>query len=45
MEGREFTELPDFPVRPILCDNNLSALSPEYQDHIVKRYLDEDVLS
>ena len=43
MEGREFTELPDFPVRPILCDNNLSALSPEYQDHIVKRYLDEDV--
>ena len=43
LEGREFTELPDFPVRPILCDNNLSALSPEYQDHIVKRYLDEDV--
>ena len=26
MEGREFTLLPDFPVRPILCDNNLSAL-------------------
>lgn len=38
MEGREFTELPDFPVRPILCDNNLSALSAEYQDHIVGRY-------
>jgi hypothetical protein len=38
MEGKAFTELPDFPVRPVLCDNNLSALSPEYQDHIVRRY-------
>lgn len=38
MEGRSFTEMPDFPVRPVLCDNNLSALSPEYQQHIVDRY-------
>lgn len=38
MEGKEFTELPDFPVRPVLCDNNLSALSVEYQDHIISRY-------
>lgn len=38
MEGREFTLIPDFPVRPILCDNNLSALPPEYQDHIIERY-------
>ena len=38
MEGREFTEIEDFVPRPILCDNNLSALSPEYQDHIVRRY-------
>lgn len=38
MEGREFTLLPDFPVRPVLCDNNLSALPTEYQDHIVARY-------
>lgn len=38
MEGREFKLIPDFPVRPILCDNNLSALPPEYQDHIVARY-------
>ena len=38
MEGRGFTLLPDFPVRPILCDNNLSALPAEYQDHIVARY-------
>lgn len=43
MEGKEFTELPDFPVRPVLCDNNLSALSPEYQDHIISRYLAEGV--
>ena len=38
MEGREFTLLPDFPVRPILCDNNLSALPADYQDHIISRY-------
>jgi hypothetical protein len=38
MEGREFTLLRDFPVRPILCDNNLSGLPAEYQDHIIRRY-------
>jgi hypothetical protein len=38
MEGREFTLMPDFPVRPILCDNNLSALPADYQDHVVSRY-------
>lgn len=38
MEGRSFTFLPDFPVRPILCDNNLSALPADYQDHIIGRY-------
>lgn len=38
MEGRDFTLLPDFPVRPILCDNNLSALPADYQDHIIRRY-------
>lgn len=43
MEGKTFTLLPDFPVRPILCDNNLSALPPEYQDHIIERYITEDV--
>lgn len=43
MEGRHFTHLPDFPVRPVLCDNNLSALEPEYQDHIVSRYVAEGV--
>lgn len=39
MEGRNFTLLPDFPVRPILCDNNLSGLPAEYQEHIVARYI------
>lgn len=43
MEGKNFTLLPDFQVRPILCDNNLSALDPKYQDYIVERYLAEGV--
>lgn len=38
MEGKGFTLLPDFPVRPVLCDNNLSALPAKYQDHIIERY-------
>src|SRR5579883_2697331 len=38
MDGKEFTFLPDFPVRPVLCDDNLSALPAEYQAHIVERY-------
>lgn len=43
MEGRDFTLLPDFPVRPILCDNNLSALPEDYQRYIISRYIAEDV--
>lgn len=38
MEGKEFTFIPDFPVRPVLCDNNLSALPVSYQLHIIERY-------
>lgn len=38
MDGKTFRLLPDFPVRPILCDDNLSALPADYQDHIVARY-------
>ncbi len=38
MEGRDFTLIPDFTVRPILCDNNLSGLPADYQDYIVERY-------
>lgn len=43
MEGRDFTLDPDFTVRPVLCDNNLSALPADFQDHIIRRYQDEDV--
>ena len=42
MEGLEFTLLHDFPVRPILCDNNLSALPTEYQEYIIRRYQETD---
>lgn len=38
MEGREFTLIPDFTPRPILCDNNLSGLEGKYQDYIIERY-------
>lgn len=38
MEGKEFKLMPDFPVRPILCDNNLSALPVKYQEHIISKY-------
>jgi hypothetical protein len=38
MEGAAFTLLPDFPVRPILCDNNLSALPEDYQRFIIEKY-------
>lgn len=43
LEGKAFTLLPDFPVRPVLCDNNLSALPVEYQQHIIARYQAEGV--
>lgn len=37
-EGKIFTLIPDFTPRPVLCDNNLSALPVEYQNHIIRRY-------
>ncbi len=43
MEGRTFTLKPDFPVRPILCDNNLSALPVDYQEFIIQRYRESGV--
>jgi hypothetical protein len=39
MDGKAFSFIPDFPVRPVLCDDNLSALPAKYQDHIVARYI------
>ena len=38
MEGKEFTLLWDFTPRPILCDNNLSALPVDFQQHIINKY-------
>lgn len=42
LEGRTYTLIPDFPVRPILCDNNLSFLPAEYQEYIIRRYEETD---
>jgi len=43
MHGNTFILIPDAPVRPVLCDNNLSALDAKYQDHIIARYMAEGV--
>ena len=43
MEGRKFTLLPEFEPRPILCDNNISALPADYQDYMVDKYVRSDV--
>lgn len=43
MDGKIFTLAPDFPVRPVLCDDNLSALPADYQDYIVRRYRETGV--
>jgi hypothetical protein len=37
-EGREFSFFPEFEPRPVLIDNNLSALPAEYQDFIIEKY-------
>jgi hypothetical protein len=38
LEGLTFTLNWDFLPAPILCDNNLSALPDDFQDHILARY-------
>lgn len=43
MDGKTFTLMPDFPVRPVLCDDNISALPADFQRHIVSRYLAEGI--
>jgi hypothetical protein len=43
MEGKTFTLIPEFPVRPVLSDNNLSGLPADFQDHIIRRYQDAGV--
>lgn len=42
LEG-DLSEIPDFIPRPILCDNNLSALPAEYQDYVIARYVEAGV--
>src|SRR5258708_37822500 len=37
LEG-DLVTLPDFEPKPVLCDNNLSALPAAYQKHIIERY-------
>lgn len=39
MDGKSFTLIDNFPVRPILCDDNLSALPADWQRHVVGRYI------
>lgn len=43
MEGKEFTLDYDFQPASMLCDNNLSALPIEFQDHIIRRYQESGV--
>lgn len=38
LEGTVFTLDWDFQPAPILCDNNLSALPDDFQDHVIDRY-------
>lgn len=38
LEGKTFTLDHEFEPAPILCDNNLSALPVEFQQHIIERY-------
>lgn len=37
-EGNTFKFYPDAIPAPLLLDNNLSALPPDYQDYIIERY-------
>lgn len=43
LEGTDFTYYWDFQPAPFLCDNNLSALPVEFQEHIIKRYWETGV--
>lgn len=43
LEGKEFTLYWDFQPAPFLCDNNLSALPVDFQNHVVERYASSGV--
>jgi pyruvate-formate lyase-activating enzyme len=40
LEGRKFTLDWDFTPAPLLYDNNLSALPVEFQEHVIRRYVE-----
>lgn len=40
LEGKKFTLDYEFQPAPILCDNNLSALPVDFQEHIIRRYIE-----
>lgn len=42
IEGTDYTLDPDFQPAPILCDNNLSALPVDFQEHVIRRYQETD---
>ncbi len=44
LEGLEQTLYWDFQPAPILCDNNLSALPDDFQEHIIRRYKESGVV-
>lgn len=43
LEGLGFTLDHDFEPAPVLCDNNLSALPEDFQEHILRRYREAGV--
>jgi hypothetical protein len=43
LEGLTFSFDPHFIPAPVLCDNNLSALPVDYQQHIITRYRESGV--
>lgn len=44
LEGINFTLDWEFQPAPILCDNNLSALPVEFQEHIIRRYRETETI-
>lgn len=44
IEGKTFTLDWGFQPAPVLCDNNLSALPDDFQDHIIARYAETGVV-
>jgi len=43
IEGKTFKFIPEFTPRPVIIDNNLSALPFDYQEFIVQKYIDHGI--